>query len=51
MNTRQQSWVQAYLSAGQSWDGNGVVVKDAGKPTPKIMVAFDSMVRDWAPRV
>jgi hypothetical protein len=41
---KQQSWLQANLLAGQYWAGNGVVVANVGKPTPKIMVTFDSIV-------
>jgi hypothetical protein len=42
---RQQAWLQAYLSAGQTWTGASPNVNGAIKPTPKIMVVFDYMVR------
>jgi hypothetical protein len=43
-STRQQAWLQVYLSAGQTWNGTGVIANGYGKPTPKVMVIFDSMV-------
>jgi hypothetical protein len=44
-NTRQQAWLQAYLSSGQTWSGSSPIVNGAVRPTPKIMVVFDRMVR------
>jgi hypothetical protein len=46
--SKTQSWLQANLLTGQYWAGNGVVVAGAGKPTPKIMVTFDSIVSTMA---
>jgi hypothetical protein len=43
-DTRQQAWLQAYLSAGQTWDGTGVIVNGYGKANPKVMVILDRMV-------